>query len=130
MCNLGMSDSNIVFLLLALFGIKHFIADFVMQTEYMVKEKGIYGTEGGVEHSTIHAAMTLLILLGVAGIILATILAIADGIVHYHIDWCKQQLTRNYTPMDKAFWIWFGVDQLLHYFTYIIIVIITLSEIL
>ena len=116
-----------VFLLLALFGIKHFIADFALQFNYMIGEKGQYGADGGIHHAAVHAAFTFLILVFFAqsanDII---VLALADGVVHYHIDWCKQQLNRGLTTADHMFWVWMGADQALHYLTYIgIIYVVT-----
>jgi hypothetical protein len=109
-----------VFILLALFGIKHFIADFLMQYDYMLREKGIYGAEGGLHHAAVHAALTLFILVFFAHSANAIILlALADGVIHYHIDWAKQQLNRGLTSADRMFWVWMGADQGLHYLTYI-----------
>ena len=109
-----------VFILLALFGIKHFIADFLMQYEYMLREKSIYGAEGGLHHAAVHAAFTLFILVFFAHSANAMILlALADGVIHYHIDWAKQQLNRGLTSADRMFWVWMGADQGLHYLTYI-----------
>jgi hypothetical protein len=109
-----------VFVLLALFGIKHFIADYLMQFPYMLNEKGIYGATGGVHHSLVHASWTFLILVFFcdnAHVIIA--LAFADFVLHYHIDWAKQQLNRGLTSADRMFWVWMGLDQALHYLTYI-----------
>jgi hypothetical protein len=112
-----------VFILLALFGIKHFIADYLMQFDYMLREKGIYGADGGIHHSLVHASWTFLILVFFsdnADVIIA--LAFADFVLHYHIDWSKQQLTRSLTSADRMFWVWMGLDQTLHYLTYIAII--------
>ena len=109
-----------VFILLALFGIKHFIADFLMQYEYMLREKGIYGATGGVHHSLVHASWTFLILVCFvdhANVVIE--LSALDFVLHYHIDWCKQQLNRGLTSADRMFWVWMGADQGLHYLTYI-----------
>lgn len=40
-----------IIILLALFGIKHFLADFLWQTPKMLSEKGTYGASGGLEHA-------------------------------------------------------------------------------
>ena len=116
-----------VFILLALFGIKHFIADFVMQYDYMLREKGIYGAVGGLHHAIVHASFTFLILVFFcpnANIIIA--LSFADFALHYHIDYFKQQLNRGLTTADRQFWLNLGLDQTLHYLTYIgIIYVIT-----
>ena len=111
---------------LALLGIKHFFADFVWQFDYMVREKGFYGQRGGIDHSLIHGGLTLAVLFHFAGIGDALILAILDGIVHYHIDWAKMTINRNkhLTPQDQEFWFWLGLDQLAHLLTYTAIIAI------
>jgi len=109
-----------VFILLALFGIKHFLADFLMQYDYMLREKGIYGATGGVHHALVHASFTFFILVFVAtnaNVMIA--LAALDFAVHYHVDFYKQQLNKNLTTADRMFWVLLGLDQALHYLTYI-----------
>ena len=109
-----------VFILLALFGIKHLIADFLMQYEYMLREKGTYGAEGGIHHAALHAAFTLWILVFVVDDAnLAIVLSLVDMVAHYHIDWAKQQLNKGLSTADRMFWVWMGADQGLHYLTYI-----------
>lgn len=118
-----MTDLYILFLL-TLFVIKHFIADFVLQFDYMVRDKGIYGATGGLHHSMIHACFTLLILIIFCdNANVAISLAFLDFVAHYHIDWAKMQIGKRqgYTPADNGFWFWLGFDQALHYLTYIAI---------
>ena len=45
--------------LLLLF-VKHYIVDFVMQTDDMVKGKGVYGNRYGILHSLQHGIGTLI----------------------------------------------------------------------
>lgn len=112
-----------LFCLLALFGIKHFVADFALQFEYMTRDKGIYGASGGIEHASLHAVLTLWILVFIVGNAnVAIVLALLDGVIHYHIDWAKQKFTRGLTPADREFWFYLGLDQLLHYLTYVAII--------
>ena len=116
-----------VILLLALFGIKHFFADFLWQTAKMLAEKGTYGATGGLEHASVHALGTFVVLVavfpwGVWSHLAAAMLAILDGTVHYHIDWAKTNLSRGLTPADHKFWVWLGADQGLHYLTYVAII--------
>ena len=109
-----------VFILLALFGVKHFIADFAMQYDYMLRDKGTYGAVGGVHHALVHASFTFLILVffcSDANVVLP--LSFADFVLHYHIDYFKQQVNRGFTSADREFWIWLGADQALHYLTYV-----------
>lgn len=103
--------------------IKHFLADFVWQTDRMIQEKGIYGAPHGIAHSLIHSAGTFLAFAWIHPILgLAT--AFVDFLAHYHIDWAKININRryNYTPKDKKFWYWLGLDQLAHQITYIFLV--------
>ena len=115
-----------VFLLLALFGIKHFIADFLMQYDYMLEEKGIYGATGGLHHAGVHASLTFLILVPfITSAEQLLILPLIDFVAHYHIDWAKQQLNKGLSTVDRMFWVWMGADQGLHYLTYIGIIYAT-----
>ena len=102
--------------------VKHFLGDFVLQTQRQVTEKGSYGRRGGIEHAGIHAALTIpcLLAIGVApGTALAA--AAAELVVHYHIDWGKEQVNRvaGYTPAEPRFWVLLGGDQLAHQLTYV-----------
>lgn len=108
---------TVIFLLFG-FGVKHFICDFLLQFNYMVQEKGRYGAIGGIHHSALHGFFTFVVLLPYAPII-AIHAAFVDFILHYHIDWGKQQLSKGLTPADRKFWIWLGLDQALHYTTYV-----------
>lgn len=114
---------SIVILLLALFGIKHFICDFVLQYPYMLAEKGTYGAAGGIHHAGFHALGTVIVLLlcGLA-IVDVIVLSLIDGVAHYHIDWVKRQLNTGLTPADNKFWIILGGDQAMHYLTYVFII--------
>lgn len=121
-----LSDAGFIIVLLALFGIKHFFCDFVFQTSDMVREKGTYGADGGLNHAMTHVIGTLLVLMWwfdqetVRWVVVY--MAVVDGIIHYHVDWAKQQLSRGLTPADRKFWVWFGADQALHYLTYVFLI--------
>ena len=113
---------KLIFVLLALFGIKHFICDFWLQFPYMLAEKGIYGAEGGRHHALMHTAGTFLVLaLCIPSIEWAVIFAFADGFVHYHIDWVKMHFGSK-DMCSPVFWNQFGLDQLAHQLTYLAIV--------
>ena len=103
--------------------VKHYWADFVIQTYQQTVRKGIYRDLVGISHSVDHICGTLIALL-IFNFIhplsawTIIILSIAEGILHYHIDWIKvkygcKDITR---PM---FWNQFGQDQLAHQITYI-----------
>ena len=106
--------------------IKHALADFYLQTPYQYLNKGIYGHPGGLLHAAIHIALTPLVylLLAPASLLVAGGIALGALVVHYHIDWLKEQATRRrgLTPQDSCFWHVLGTDQLLHGLTYVAIV--------
>jgi hypothetical protein len=115
---------NFILGLMTAFLVKHFICDFPLQANpWFYKNKGTYGHPGGLAHAYIHMVGTWTILafthLSVGTLLL---LGLADGVIHYHIDWVKMNVTAAYklTPTNSEwFWILLGLDQLLHYLTYI-----------
>ncbi len=108
-------------IILGLLFSKHFLADFVWQTEKMVVGKGQYGKWGGIHHSGLHALLTYVILVHVLPIQDCAMIAAFDFIIHYHTDWAKMNIARGLTPQDKMYWFWLGLDQLVHSVTYIVI---------
>jgi hypothetical protein len=112
--------------------VKHAVADFLLQTETQWRQKGTYGAPGGIIHASIHILLTVPLFLlfpaGRAGLALA-ILA-AEFVVHYHIDWTKEQINRRagLTARDQMFWWVLGLDQLLHGLTYVAILWVWLPE--
>ena len=117
-----------ILLLILLFTVKHFVVDFVLQTQQEVEHKGTYLDWRGVKHSVKHGLGTLLVLVSIgASFEFSWVYCAADFLVHYHIDWLKMNATRNLTPTDRAFWIWLGFDQALHYLTYIMFIAIMIS---
>jgi hypothetical protein len=118
---------DVVLLLLLLLVLKHFICDFVVQTQYQLRYKGIYGHPAGLLHAGLHAtgSAAVLIGLGVAGLLsisialLAALLA-AEFVLHYHIDWGKEQVVKPFVEeQGTAYWAIFGFDQFLHQATYV-----------
>jgi hypothetical protein len=111
--------------------IKHLVFDFFLQTAYQYKNKGIYGHPGGILHAGLHAFGTSFLFLYVyPGDALAAQILVGEFIVHYHIDWTKEQVVKRMrlTTEDAAFWWALGVDQFLHGATYIVIAWIALSR--
>lgn len=110
--------------LLLLFQIKHWYADFVIQTYQQTVRKGIYRDPVGISHSLDHIWSTLVTLLFFSLIFsplspaLILLLAFVEGILHYHIDWIKVHY--GCKEMTKPlFWNQFGQDQLAHQITYL-----------
>lgn len=111
---------ELILILFVLFVLKHFIADFILQTDTMVREKGTYGARGGIHHSFVHGLLTALIMFPLLDmIVVSLVIGLFDAVCHYHIDWAKMNISKRYTTADKEFWFWLGVDQMLHYLTYI-----------
>lgn len=110
-------------ILLLLFS-KHFLIDFPLQTPYQYLNKGKYGHPGGLLHSGLHGLGTFLVLAFFTP--LAYLFAIADFLIHYHIDWAKVKINTHYgwKPTDDQFWTLLGLDQYLHAMTYIGMVIL------
>jgi hypothetical protein len=111
--------------------VKHAVADFYLQTPYQYLNKGIYGHPGGLLHSGIHVALTPLVYLVIVpgSLLLAGALALGEFVVHYHVDWLKEQITnRNgLTAQDRAFWYALGTDQLIHGLSYLAIVALLIA---
>jgi hypothetical protein len=105
--------------------VKHAVADFILQTDLIFRQKGKYGAPGGLLHAFIHILLTAPVfwLFPGGGLGLAAGLLAAEFLVHYHIDWTKEQIVRHegWTPKDHMFWWALGIDQLLHGLTYVAI---------
>ena len=115
------SGLTLLFSSLVLFQLKHFICDFVLQTAYIYRNKGIYGHPAGFIHAGLHAVTSLpaiLILSRSAGLIAALVLA--ELVIHYHVDWLKLHIDKRFgfTMQKSAYWMVFGADQLIHQLTY------------
>lgn len=116
--------------ILAVLQIKHGLCDYALQNSYQLLNKGIYLHPGGLLHAGLHALLTT-----PAFLIVPPTLALGMGIVvveflvHYHVDWAKEQLVRRtgWTPVRPSFWWAVGFDQLLHQLTYIAIATVLVS---
>jgi hypothetical protein len=113
-------DILILFLLMQ---IKHWYADFMIQTYAQTVKKGIYRDLVGISHSLDHIYATLIVLLSFnifvpLGIERIFIITFFEGLAHYHIDWVKVRFgCKDITK--PLFWNQFGLDQLAHQITYI-----------
>ena len=111
--------------------LKHTVADFYLQTAYQYLNKGKYGHPGGILHAGIHTALTPLVylILVPGSLLVAGAIAASEFLLHYHIDWLKEQVThRNgWTAQDRGFWYALGTDQFLHGLTYLAIVAVLVA---
>jgi hypothetical protein len=105
--------------LIAIFSVKHFLADFVLQTGWIAIGKDCRNDWARplAVHAAIHAGLALVIVLIVAPRLWW--LALVDFVVHFAIDRGKSISGRwgGWTPQDARYWWLFGFDQLLHQFT-------------
>jgi hypothetical protein len=115
-----------ILLLLFLFQIKHWYADFKIQTYMQTVKKGLWMDPIGLSHTGDHIWTTLVCLTVFSlyyPIPVGTILlvAILEGIYHYIIDYTKVKYgcKDNTKPL---FWNQFGLDQLAHQASYLVIV--------
>jgi hypothetical protein len=118
-------DQTAVTLVIVLFFIiKHFLADFVLQTPYQYLNKHIFMHPGGLIHAGIHIICTWIFVYGLTidneSIYL---LLLAEFIFHYLVDFGKENIKILYDLKitDKWYWILLGIDQLFHYISYIVL---------
>lgn len=103
------------------FLIKHFLADFLLQTDWMAAGKD--RPKGWLlplaAHAGVHGVMTAALFLAIAPPL--AWLGLADMLIHGAIDRLKSLSTRRkaLTPRQTAFWWLFGLDQSLHHLTHI-----------
>ncbi len=109
-------------LLLAGLQLKHFVADYLLQTRWMIAGKGSLRLPGGYAHAGIHALCSMLVL-AVFGTPMPVLLAVpaAEFAVHYLLDYAKAHYGRDVQAASrpKLFWALHGLDQLLHQATYL-----------
>lgn len=111
-----------IFVLLALLFAKHWVVDFVIQTQAEVDNKGTYGNAHGIVHSLKHGVGTFIVFFAfVADWPFAVVVGSIDAVIHYHIDWIKMRFGTK-DMYTKAFWRQFGLDQLAHALTYVMLV--------
>ncbi len=109
-----------ILIVLTLLVTKHCIVDFPLQTKFQYSNKGTYGHPGGILHAGLHGLGTYLCLFSFTPI--AVWMAFVDAVVHYHIDWAKMNLNSRLgwgANTHEQFWWLLGLDQYLHYITYI-----------
>lgn len=114
---------NTLIVLLLLLQFKHLIVDWILQPEWMWKNKGTYGHFGGIVHSLFNAVFTAACFLLITSNFI--IVLIIDFLAHYHIDWAKMNITKftKWSPTTHPeFWWLTGFDQFLHQVTYILLI--------
>lgn len=100
---------------------KHFLADFLLQTDWMAagKDRAEGWAAPLAAHVAVHGAMTAALFLAVAPGLWW--LGLADAAIHGVIDRAKSLATRRtgLSPRQSAYWWLFGADQTLHHLTHL-----------
>jgi hypothetical protein len=118
------SQAQVVLEIFLVLEIKHYIFDYVVQTPYQFMNKGTYGHPGGFVHAGLHALGTMAAFLIITPpLALGVAIVLGEFLIHYHVDWTKEQLLKYWrlTTKDGAYWRIYGADQLAHHLTYIAI---------
>jgi len=124
-----------IILLLIAFQIKHFLCDYPLQTQYMLRK----GSRTGwvpplLAHASCHGFVTGLIALiccaltsGGWGLILSVMLL--DFVVHFTVDRIKAHpdLGGKFENTSPKFWWCLGADQMCHHLTHYVIIWILVS---
>ncbi len=106
--------------LLALLFLKHFIVDFILQDDKILKGKGIYGERYGIYHAFQHGLGTFIVCGFFISSPMALFFLVFDGVLHYHFDYLKAKYGEK-DITKKQFWTDLGLDQFAHAMTYIAI---------
>jgi hypothetical protein len=118
------------FILLVGLEVKHYLADYFLQPAWMLSGKGDFRRPGGYAHAAVHVGLSAVVLL-LAGTPPVTLglLAIAEYVVHYALDYSKIHYSRgvHVDTNPRRFWALHGVDQLTHQLTYAAMIFVVLQ---
>jgi len=123
-----------VLILLLAFQLKHFVADYPMQTMYMHMGKGSKKRWflPLLSHASVHGALTVAILavyfdlmcgndsMTKYGALVIIYASLFDVVTHFVTD--RWKATRGVGPETPSFWIYPGIDQMIHHMVGILIV--------
>ena len=128
-----MDNISTIFLLLVLFQLKHFIADYPLQSHYMLGKANVTGwVKPLAAHAAVHAWFTFLTVLLVqpSNILLYLLLPVIDFILHFSVDRVKAspKIGGRFNPTQPYFWWALGVDQMAHHLTHYVFIYILISN--
>ena len=114
-----------ILLLLTLFQIKHWYADFKIQTYMQTVKKGVWLDPIGMSHTWDHIKATAVVLtifwfIHPVSILPLIAVLLLEGPYHYIVDYTKVKYgcKDNTKPL---FWNQFGLDQMAHQLSYVLI---------
>lgn len=117
-----------VIVLLLLFQLKHFLADYTIQMSYNSFFMRKFDNDRWIFplacHSVSHACFTFLISMMFTTWTLSLLLACFDFIVHFTMDRIKASpnMMGKYKMDDVRYWNALGVDQMVHHLTHYVII--------
>ena len=119
--------------LVGLLTFKHFLVDFTqLQTPYMYENKGDPRHLGGYLHAGFHAFVSLMIFIWyTTDAVLLTSITLFELLVHYCMDCFKVNICKDlgWAPNTSPhYWLMLGIDQLVHYATYLFMVYLLLES--
>ena len=128
---MGMPALHYVFLLMVVFQVKHFLADFPLQFPYMLRksEEGWGFVVPLASHCGTHAILTLIICLIFSPHLWW--LSVVDFFIHFIMDRIKSGtkfLGRFSDSHTTTYWTVFGFDQMVHHITHIYIIWIMVTR--
>ena len=114
---------DMIFALLIVFQFKHWLCDYIFQTNYMLKKANKVGwLLPLLSRSVVHAYFTFLIVLSINPDLLW--LSLVDLTTRFLIDKLKadKRMLGRFTITTKMFWVSLGLDQMLHHLTHYFII--------
>lgn len=122
---------TLIFILLIIFQLKHFICDFPLQNTYMLgKMKETGWILPLAAHAGVHSLTTLLVtFIFTTNVALAITLFILDFIIHFSVDRIKASpaLGGRFNPTQSYFWWALGADQMAHHLTHYVFIYLIIS---
>lgn len=121
---------NELVVLYIIFQLKHYLADYLWQNEYML---GKFKRVGYIlplsAHCGVHAVFTAAVALAVNPA-WAIPLALADFVLHFAMDRVKASpdIWGKYRPHQRRFWLALGFDQMFHHLTHFAIIMVLLCD--
>jgi len=114
-----------IMLLLVIFQGKHFVADYLLQGEYMLgKFKEVGWVKPLAAHCGVHAGFTFFIASFWVSAPDALLLAVMDFLIHFTMDRVKAspRMWGRFKTDQKEFWWALGFDQTVHHLTHYFII--------
>jgi hypothetical protein len=120
-----------ILILLVVFQIKHFVADYLLQGKYML---GKFNADWSffkplAAHAGVHSGFTFIITGALVGFWPGLALGLFDGVTHFVTDRIKAgpKYFGKYQKDQKEFWWALGFDQMVHHLVHYIIIAIVIG---